>query len=94
MAESRVRPFFCGSQSCEWESSNCSGCGKDSSGEEDDIKQVPYVIRKAFFYAYFGDGTVSHKIADMMDRPKGRYTWPCPSRDPRWPEEDYGQGQA
>lgn len=81
--EGRVQPFYCGTQILDWETGNCSGCAKYNP-DANDVFEMPCPISKAMFYAFWTDGTVSHKIADMMGRPEGRYTWPCPSRDPMW----------
>ena len=80
----RVRPFYCGTQSLDWEIGNCTGCTKACTGEENDVREMPCLIMRALFFACWGDGTISHKIADMMGRPEDRYSWPCPSRDPMW----------
>ena len=83
----RVRPFHSGMQSADWEDCNCPGCTKAHQDHDAmTVRDEPCVIRKALFFAYWSDGTVSAKIADMMGAPDGRYAWPCPSRDPMWLE--------
>jgi hypothetical protein len=79
----RVRPFWCGSQSADWEDSNCwNGCAKNGPEAAQECE-----ILEALTEAYFGDGTVSAEIAGKMGYREDRFVWPCLSRDPAWKGE-------
>ena len=76
----RVWPFSCGTQSMDWDQSNCCTCRRDPEICE---------VSVALMVACFDDGTVSPEIAKRMGYTdygwKGgvpRYGWPCLEHDP------------
>ena len=79
-AETRVRPFSCGTQSVDWDERNCCRCAKANF----DKGASECSIAIALCEAYWGDGTVSTEIAHRMgcDNPLAHYNWDCIERVP------------
>ncbi len=79
-ANKRIRPFSCGSQYGDWNSSNCDQCKKGAKEPDNEIKCE---LQNALVYAYFDDGTISKKIAKRIGYFKnhGKYIWECPERE-------------
>lgn len=81
-----VRPFANGSQLGDWEASNCKRCKKNRT-EDQPICEID----EAISLAYWGDGTVSHEIAQRMGYTKPKegerpeYVWMC--GEVEWTEE-------
>jgi hypothetical protein len=81
--EERCTPFYCGSQSADWETVNCDNCHmrgfyRDQEGQRDFEWRCD--IQRAFNEAYMGDGTVSAEIGKRMgaDENVASHGWRCP----------------
>jgi hypothetical protein len=78
--ETRVSPFWCGTQYADWQARNCDGCRKF------DI-ETPFIesrceIDQALGDSMFGDGTVSAEIGSRMGWPGvAAFSWVCPERE-------------
>ena len=70
-----VSPFNCGSQSVEWESTNCSQCRLGYSEKIGFRCEIEYNIGLAGAY----DGKVTYPVAKRMgyDSNVTKYTWRC-----------------
>jgi hypothetical protein len=87
--EDRERPFSCGSQHADWESSNCDRCTKRIP-DDADYTGFRCDIQKAIGEAFMTDGTVSKDIARRMGYTDHlAYNWPCTEVDwtPEWKAE-------
>jgi hypothetical protein len=81
MSKDSIRPFATGSQSVNWEHTNCSNCKKDLF-DEDTFTKCP--ILAAIYQAAMTDGEISEEIAKRMGYIKGPpfyYTWDCPEKE-------------
>jgi hypothetical protein len=67
-------PFSNGTQWLDWQASNCDRCTKQNNCQLIDALNV----------AYFGDGSVSDKIAKRLAYAPGKYLWQCGEVD--WTE--------
>jgi hypothetical protein len=80
--EEVTRPFSNGTQSLDWQASNCDRCTKLNNCQLIDALNV----------AYFGDGAVPDEIARRLDYAPGRYLWQC--GEVVWTEEWKAQCRA
>lgn len=82
-----IRPFYCGSQSCEWMGENCFNCARGNIGDGWDIVTDPCPIQLALDDAFMGDGEVSMDIwrrcggEEAFEGDKFPYLWLCPARE-------------
>ena len=78
----KIRPFSCGTQSADWESSNCDRC-KKGAHRRPDATWPDCEIQSAIYYACFDDGTVTVEIAQRMNHHigGGNYVWCCGEYD-------------
>lgn len=83
--DDRVYVFSCGSQYVDWLDNNCCGCRKQADPEAS-LDEMPCDIERALSWAAVDDGRIPLPVADRMGKTanKGRYSWPCPERDPPW----------
>lgn len=90
ITEKRERPFSCGSQSSDWESSNCDRCTKRIP-DGGDYTQFKCDIQRALGLAFMTDGAVSPDIARRMGYAENptSYVWQCGEVDwtPEWRAE-------
>jgi hypothetical protein len=86
--EQRYRPFYCGSQSVDWEGANCHRCVKGLTAEQDAAGTWPICeIQAAITYAAVGDGSFDETMARRIGwfDHRDRYCWPC--SEVEWTEE-------
>ncbi len=88
MGDTRISPFYCGTQACDWRSLNCENChkGYDYASETQRCD-----IEHALDRAYFGDGTVPESVARRMGYTDEAHNWQCPESEPIIPIEQWEQ---
>jgi hypothetical protein len=74
-----IRPFSNGTQYVDWQLNNCESC---QLFDEDNIDKS-CVFDQALADALFGDGTITHEVANAIGYDKESYCWKCISKVPK-----------
>ncbi|MCC6591581.1 MAG: hypothetical protein IT168_33145 [Bryobacterales bacterium] len=86
--ETKLYPFYCGSQSADWKTWNCTNCQK---GYDYQAEAWRCDLEQKIDEAYFGDGSVSEGVARRMGylENRERHNWPCGELVEIMPTQEY-----